>query len=273
MVSRGAEGVRRGRPIQPRRCLTLPAVRAQSVNCIGTSCAPPRDIEALHRPVMLARPGTLGQLLRIVPPAGSQSGHDAWSDPNALQFPAVPSPGSRWQLRGTPATHQSVNAALQRLSVECWRRSPPPSIPRRQAGAGALVLQVPQDDLVWTFYLAAGGLSADGHPFTLDLGQANGRGFSSDSLRAAYRGRRRSLYLAGRIPNSNMFEAVTAAAAGSAPPSPWFTRPAPPWLAAVHLDAGRDRRAGRIARVPRLRSRAGGLVRRLAGGERCPPRA
>jgi len=162
---------------------------------------------------MLARPARSDNSCASCRPPARR----ACTTPGAIRTPyssrPLPSPGSRWQLRGTPATHQSVNAALQRLSVELPLIAPAVYSRAGQAGAGALVLQVPQDDLGSGRSTSRRVVfSADGHRLRWTWAKRTGVVFFgvAFALHTVAGGVR--WYLAGRIPNSNMFEAVTAAA-------------------------------------------------------------
>lgn len=231
--------------------LTSAAVRTKIDQLHRDVMRTAKDVEALQSSVMLSRPSALKQMMRVVPPVGSQDVHEVWNDvtaceilashgasgmqaANMLGLPADTAQmiSTAWQQLGEgwrAGDAKIVNAALNRLSLEL-----PLIAPAVYPAQGKLELEhwyykYHKMTWVWVFYLGAVVFLLMGIVYAWRWAKRTGLVFFAIafSLHTVASGIR--WYLAGRIPNSNMFEAITAAA--------WFGAAvalileAGPWLA------------------------------------------
>jgi ABC-type transport system involved in cytochrome c biogenesis permease subunit len=217
--------------------LNRPPVRAKLEELHRDVMRTAKDVEALQIGLGLARPDALKQMLRILPPAGSQSVHDSWNDVAGLEMLAAnPGPAgiSGQAARAAELDPESarilsaawrqvadgwraadagvVSAALNRLASELPLIAPAVYPAHSKLALEHWYYRYHKMTWVWTFYLGAMVFLLMGILYSWRWARRTGAAFfaTAFALHTVASGIR--WYLAGRIPNSNMFEAVTAAA-------------------------------------------------------------
>ncbi|HQE27488.1 MAG TPA: cytochrome c biogenesis protein CcsA [Phycisphaerae bacterium] len=215
--------------------LGSPAVRTKLNELHADVRRTAKDVEALQSAVMLARPSTLKRLARIVPPGGSLNVHETWYDAGTLEVLAshgamsLAQSASMLNLPGESGTiiigawqklaegwragdAAAVNAALTRLAIELPLVAPAVYPVRSKLALEHWYYKYDKMTWVWIFYLGAVVFLLMGIVYGWRWARRAGLGFFTLAfvLHTVASGIR--WYLAGRIPNSNMFEAVTAAA-------------------------------------------------------------
>ncbi len=216
--------------------LSSPAVRAKIEQLDRDVMRTSKDVEALQYAMSVARPTALKRIMRIIPPAGTQSVHDTWLDASSLDAMAAhgvagitaqaavdagldaesgPILAAAWQKLGDAwktGDAGAANASLNRFAAELPLIAPAVYPAQAKLGLEHWYYKYHKMTWVWTFYLCAAVLLLMGIVYQWRRAKLAGIAFFTlaFSLHTVASGIR--WYLAGRIPNSNMFEAVTAAA-------------------------------------------------------------
>ncbi len=217
------------------RFLTLPAVTAKLEDLNRDIMKTAKDVDLLMDAASLSEPQQLKRQLRIIPPPGSTDVNDRWHSIEELET-AAPSgesvPGMRTGIPGlTDAKRVELSDAWAAVGM-AWRAGDATKVTaalNTLAGQVAMIAPAvypPQDKLslehwyykthkmtwVWWFYMLAVVFLLLGVVYQWRRARltgiiAFGVAFTLHTIASGIR-----WYLAGRIPNSNMFEAVTAAA-------------------------------------------------------------
>ncbi|GMU19928.1 MAG: hypothetical protein AMXMBFR13_00320 [Phycisphaerae bacterium] len=217
--------------------LNLPEVKAKLDQMSRDVMTTSKDVEALDNARALADPRTLKRLMRMIPPPQARSQNDRWFSiedlGNAAPQDSVhagmmaprPLAGMNPEQQQKLTSHWSaletawrakdaaaVNAALSGLSQELAAVAPQIYPPPEKLSLEVWYYKYNKMMWSWMIYLVAVVLLLMGvvyrWPRAITAGTAIfGVAFLFHTTACGIR-----WYLAGRIPNSNMFEAVTAAA-------------------------------------------------------------
>jgi ABC-type transport system involved in cytochrome c biogenesis permease subunit len=250
--------------------LGLPEVTAALKELSRDVMRSAKDVEALTNVAALADPRALARLLRVIPPPGARTQQERWFSIEDLAVAAAQQnsagtgmsalPGmtpemqagltDQWlALRRAWASSDApaVNAALDRLANAL--RQANPSVYPAQGKLGLEQWYYRWNKMMWTWsvYLVALVLLLMGVVYRWRGAVRAGVGvfalaFALHTVAGGIR-----WYLAGRIPNSNMFEAVTAAA--------WFGG-----VLAIFLELGPSLYRRRVAWWSAAIAAVGGLL-------------
>lgn len=212
--------------------VTLPAVRASIEQLDRDVMRTSKDVDMLQSAAGLSQSSTLQRILRIIPPAGATSVHDTWQDVSVLSAVAAHGVAGVDALAAGLGEHAEVLAGTWASLEAAWKSGDaaaagaalnkladilPASAPAVYPAHNKLALEhwyykYHKMTWVWVFYFFAFILLLMAVVYRWPRARKVGVGLFALAflLHTAACGIR--WYLAGRIPNSNMFEAITAAA-------------------------------------------------------------
>lgn len=216
--------------------LQLPEVRAKLDELSRDIMRTAKKVQNLMNAAHYAQPQTLQSFMRVIPPSRAESVQDRWYSIADLKFAAPGDamhaglgggslPGldfgaqqtlsSEWSALGSAwkaGDAAKVNASLSSLADRLAGVAPHVYPPQRKLALEHWYYKYNKMMWSWAFYFAAFVLLLMGVVYRWPRATKAGVGFFviGFALHTAACGIR--WYLAGRIPNTNMFEAVTAAA-------------------------------------------------------------
>ena len=237
-----------------RAFLADPGVSARIGQLSRDLVSTARDVEMLEDALTVADARQIEATLRIAPPPSATSIHQAWIDVGRLEdmaamgamqepLPEVAAAWSRLADTWAAADAAGVNAAAAQLSTLLAALAPAVYPQERKLALERWYYSTHKMTWGWLVYLAAAVPLLMGFVYDWPRARLTGRvlfviAFAVHTTALGIR-----WYLAGRIPNSNMFEAVLAAAWFGAALGllidcgPWLARFEPTWASAWTLAA------------------------------------